>query len=172
VIVIVFSHKQNISKESGIVQSANRTLGMDADVRRHDEPLVHLIGNPTEIQAATKAKSNSRSSGDNRDRVNLEQQLGPCQRHDLHHGAGWEVRAQDFAPSLVDIPVIAYICGEDVKGDNIVDRPTGGFDGSLNLPQDKTRLRLGVADADDLAVMIRSRLAGNEYHPAWLCNID
>ena len=67
---------------------------------------------------------------------------------------------------------IAHIRGEDVQRDDIVDGSAGGFDGALNLPQDETRLRLGIAESDDLAVMIRRGLTGDEDHPARLCNVD
>ena len=78
---------------------------------------------------------------------------------------------QNFPPRFVDVAMVAHVRGEDVQCNDIIDGAAGGFDEALNLSQDETRLRLGVADADDLAVMIRSRLAGDEYHSARLGNV-
>ena len=111
-------------------------------------------------------------SRNNCDGVDFEQQLGSCQRYDLHHRAGREVRSQDLAPGFVDIAMVAHIGREDAERDDIVHGSARGFDGALNLSQDEMRLRLGVADADNLAFMIRSGLAGDEYRPARLRNVD
>ena len=67
--------------------------------------------------------------------------------------------------------MVAHVCGKDIQRNDVVDRTSGGFDGALNLPQDETGLCLGVANADDLAVVIRSRLPGNEYHSARLGDV-
>jgi hypothetical protein len=53
-----------------------------------------------------------------------------------------------------------------------MDCTPGGFDSALNLPQDETGLRLCIPDADDLAVVIRSGLAGDKYHSARLRDVD
>ena len=111
-------------------------------------------------------------SGNHRNRIDLKQQLGAGQCHHLYHRAGWKVRAQNFTAGLVDISVIPYICGEDVQRDDIMDCTPGRFDSVLNLPQDETGLRLCIPDADDLAVVIRSGLAGNKYHSARLRDVD
>src|ERR1044072_4882461 len=68
--------------------------------------------------------------------------------------------------------VITPIRGEDVECDSIVDCAAGSFNRALNFSQYETRLRPGIAGADNLAVMIRCGLAGDKYHPARLGNVD
>src|SRR6516164_8216749 len=107
-------------------------------------------------------------SRNDRDGVDLEQQLRPRERDHLDHRAGWEVRSQDLAPHFIDISVVAHVGGEDVQRDDVVHRSARGFDGALNLAQDETRLSPCITGADNFAVAIRSRLAGDEYHPSRL----
>jgi hypothetical protein len=70
--------------------------------------------------------------------------------------------------AFVDIAWFRPVGGEHVQRDDIVDRTAGGFDSAFNLFQDETRLGLCVADADDLAVMVRCVWPPmNTIRPGW-----
>lgn len=104
--------------------------------------------------------------------VDFENQLRPRQRHHLHHGAGGKVVAEELAPGLVDIAVVAHVRGENAERDDIAQRATSRFDAQLDLAQDKSRLRPRIANADHRTIMIRSRLPSDKHHAPRLRDID